>query len=313
MLENLLIYIASFVGIWVGAGYALSAVEHLSRSLRISSFIVSFLVLGFFTSVSELSVGINAILQKDPEIYVGNLIGASIVIFMMIVPLLAIVGNGLKINNGFQGFNLLLSMIVIAAPVVLAADGVIDRIDSLISIVLYFFLVFCIQMRRGILEKVNNISKAQTVKVIKELLKIIFGIGIIFISSKFVVEKTLYFSQILHISPFLISLLFIAIGTNIPELSFVLRSMFMKSNQIAFGDYVGSAAFNTFLFGFLTLMYGQSVYLTNSYFISLLFLIAGLLAFYFIAKTRHMISRIEGIFLLMIYIIFLIVEVVIHL
>lgn len=312
MVENLVIYILGFAGIWIGSGLAITSVERVSKVLKLSSFAVSFLILGFFTSVSELSVGINSVIKNDPEIYVGNLIGASIVIFMMIVPLLAIASNGLKINREFQGFNLLVSMLVIAAPGILAIDGQVDRIDSLISVVLYLFLLICIQMKRGIFQNVRTVSKLQSIRISRELIKIIAGIAIIFIASKFVVTQTLYFSEILNISPFLISLLFIAIGTNIPELSFVVRSMFMKNNQVAFGDYVGSAAFNTFLYGFLTLLYGQTVNLSNSYNVSLLFLLAGLATFYFLARTQHNISRIEGFLLLMIYIGFLLVELIIH-
>ena len=310
MLENFIIYVASFVGIWIGAGLAIKSVEKLSRSLRISSFIVSFLVLGFFTSVSELSVGVNAVMVNDPEIYVGNLIGASLVIFLMIIPLLAIGANGLKINQGFQGLNLLVSVIVIAAPAILSMDGKIDRFDSIIAIILYFFLVICIQTKKNLLESVANLKKSQSTKLLRELVKIILGIIIIFIASRFIVDQTLYFSKALQISPFLISLLLISIGTNIPELSLTVRSIFMKNNQIAFGDYVGSAAFNTFLFGLLTLVYGKPVYLTNSYFGSLLFLGAGLLIFYYLAKKDHVISRVDGLVLLLIYVAFLLVEIV---
>jgi cation:H+ antiporter len=312
MLEHLLIYLLSFFIIWIGAGLAIKSVERLSRSLKVSSFAVSFLVLGFFTSVSELSVGINAVVANDPEIYVGNLIGASIVIFLMIIPLLAVCAKGLKVNHGFKGFNLFLSMLVIGAPVILSMDGKIDRFDSLISIISYFVLVVCIQMRKGLLERVDNFKQLRVARVVKELGKMIVGIVLIFFASKFVVDETLYFSTLLSVSPFLISLLLISIGTNIPELSLTVRTIFMKNNQVAFGDFVGSAAFNTFLFGALTLIYGKTVYLTHNYLVSLFFLISALFIFYYFARKDHEITRGEGIILLLIYTAFLFVEIIMH-
>jgi len=312
MLPHILIYILSFVGIWIGSGLAIGSVERLSRILRVSSFAVSFLVLGLFTSVSELSVGVNAVLGNDPEIYVGNLIGGSIVIFMLIIPLLAITGNKIKITTEFQGFNLPASLVVIALPVILAMDGRIGRTDSIIALSLFGFLVFAVQTKRGLFERIKSINSKSSIKVGKELLRIVFGVAVIFIASRFVVEQTMYFSQLLEVSPFLISLLFIAIGTNIPELSFVVRSAFMRSNQVAFGDYVGSASFNTFLLGILTLMYGKPVLLTNSYLVSLSFLVVGLLVFYYFARTKNSISRLEGFALLVIYILFLLTELFIH-
>jgi cation:H+ antiporter len=312
MISNVLIYLLSFIGIWIGSGLAIGSVERVSKILRISSFAVSFLILGLFTSVSELSVGVNSILGNDPEIYVGNLIGASIVICMLVVPLLAITGNSIRISPEFRGFNLPVSLVVIALPVILAMDGRVGKIDSIIALSLFGFLVVTIQTKKSLLERIKSISVRSRVKVGKEVLRIVFGVATIFAASKFVVEQTVYFSELLGVSPFLISLLLIAVGTNVPELSFIFRSLFMKNNQVAFGDYVGSASFNTFFLGILTLIYGKPIYLTNSYLVSLLFLVFGLSAFYYFARTKNTISRVEGLVLLGIYLLFLSVEIYIH-
>lgn len=312
MITHVLIYVLSFIGIWIGSGLAIKSVERLSQSLRLSSFAVSFLVLGLFTSISELSVGVNSILENDPEIYVGNLIGASIVLFMLIVPLLAIVGNSIRITPELQGFNLPASLVVIALPVILAMDGRVGRTDSIIAMVLFGFLMVSVQSKRGLLQKVKGLNPKSGVKVGKELLRILFGVVVIFIASKFVVEQTVYFSQILQVSPFLISLLLIAVGTNVPEVSLVVRSAFLRNHQVAFGDYIGSAAFNTFLLGILTFFYGKPVLLTNSYTVSLLFLIVGLIVFYYFARTKNTISRLEGLMLLGLYMLFLFTEITLH-
>ncbi|MFO0703609.1 MAG: hypothetical protein U0525_02700 [Patescibacteria group bacterium] len=309
---HLVVYAVSFLAIWVGAGLAIKSVEEISKSLKLSTFAVSFLVLGFFTSISEFSVGVNSVLQNDPEIFVGNLIGASIVIFLFIVPLLAITGKNLNIGQEFRGFNLLLSLIVISLPSLLAIDGSISMMDALILIIIYLFLVLSIQSKKGIFGHIKDIRKSKRQLLGKDISKIVIGIFMIFVASRFVVVETEYFAKILNVSPFLVSLLIISIGTNIPELSFVVRSLFMRNHQVAFGDYVGSAAFNTFLMGFLSIMYGKAVSLTNSYLVSLSFLSIGLTAFYFFAKSKHSISRTEAIILLLIYCAFLMLEIIIH-
>ncbi len=311
MLPHLIIYALAFIGIWIGSGLAIGAVERLSKILKISSFAVSFVILGLLTSVGELSVGINSIIRDDPEIYVGTLIGASIVIFMLIIPLLAITGNSIKISPEFRGFNLLASLVVIALPVVLVMDGQLGKADSFVAMALFGFLVIAVQSKKGLLERVKINSRAN-VRVWKELLRIVFGIATIFVGSKFVVEQTEYFSYALQLSPFVLSLLLISIGTNIPELSFVIRSAFMKNNQVAFGDYIGSAAFNTFLLGMLTVLYGRPVVLTNNYLISLSFLLVGLFAFYYFARSKNTITRLEGLLLLALYAVFLAVELYVH-
>ena len=81
---------------------------------------------------------------------------------------------------------------------------------------------------------------------------------------------------------------------------------------MAFGDYIGSAAFNTFLFGALALWYGKTIVLTNSYLVSVLVLTVGLILFYFFSKSKRSISRLEGLSLLLLYFLFIIVELAIH-
>lgn len=309
MLTNLLLYLLAFVGIWIGAGIAIHSVEKLSQTLKLSSFAVSFLILGLFTSVSEFSVGVNSIFENDPEIFVGNLIGASIVIFMMIVPLLAITSSSLKISPDFRNHNLPLALFTIATPTLLVLDGVVSRIDSFVSMGIYLFLVFNVQKKKGFFESLLRRNTLDKKQVLHHLSKIILAVGIIFLASNVVVHQTIYFSELLKISPFLISLLFISIGTNIPELSFVVRSAFLKSNQVAFGDYVGSASFNTFLLGLLTLIYNKPIYLNNNYLSSLIFLLVGLVAFYLFARSKNVINRREGLILLLIYVAFLLSEI----
>lgn len=313
MLGHLLLYAASFAGIWVGAGLAIKSVEKLSHTLRLSSFIVSFLVLGFFTSISELSVGVNAALQNEPGIFVGNLIGASIVLFLLVIPLLAIVGHDIVISKEVRGQNLILPLLVVATPVLLSMDGTVNKTDAVIAVFLYVISALVIQNRRGFAKNVATLAKSKTYSIGMELAKIACGALLIFFSSKIVVLQTEYFAHLLGLSEFFISLMVIGIGTNLPELSLIVRSLFMKSNQVAFGDYLGSASFNSFLYGLLALWYGRPITLNNSYSVSLAFLIVGLILFYLFAKSKHTISKSEALVLFGLYLAFVSIELFTHL
>src|SRR4030042_5741949 len=98
-------YFLSFFVIWYGAGLIISAVDKISKKSNISKFAVSFFILGLLTSTPELAVGINSIADHDPEIFVGNLLGGIIVIFLLIVPILAIMGNGIKLAHQLNSKN----------------------------------------------------------------------------------------------------------------------------------------------------------------------------------------------------------------
>lgn len=313
MLGHILIYAAAFIGIWVGAGMAITSVEKLAHKLRLSSFLVSFLVLGFFTSISEFSVGVNAVLSDDPGIFVGNLIGASIVLFLMVIPLLAITGGAITINKEVRGQNLILPLVVVAIPVLLSFDGVVNRTDAIIAVTLFTLSALVLEKRKGFVKNVATFAQFKNLSVAREFTKIVVGALIIYGASWVVVNQTEYFSKALGLTEFFISLMVIGIGTNLPELSLIVRSLFMKSNQVAFGDYLGSASFNSFLYGILTLWHGKPIMLNNSYAVSLGFLIVGLILFYIFAKSKHTISRFEALALFSLYIAFVAIEVFTHL
>lgn len=313
MVGHVLIYLLSFAGIWFGAGIAIRSVEKIAHKLRLSSFLVSFLILGLFTSISEVSVGVNAVLSDQPSIYVGNLIGASIVLFLLVIPLLAIIGHAITISKEVRGHHLILPLVVVAIPVLLSLDGVVSRVDAVIAVTMYVISALVLEQRKGFVKNAAKLAQFKNLSVAAELGKTVVGSLIIYGSSWVVVTQTHYFSELLGLSEFFISLMVIGIGTNLPELSLIVRSLFMKSNQVAFGDYLGSAAFNSFLYGILTLWYGKPIHLNNSYAVSLGFLIAGLILFYMFAKSKHSISKLEAVGLFSLYIAFVLVEVFTHL
>ena len=307
MINHLIIYLTSFLGVWVGSGITVKSVEKISKKLKTSSFLVSFILLGLFTSIGEISVGVNSLIKDTPEIFVGNLVGASIVIFMLIIPLLAIVSKSIHITPEFRGFNLPASLVVVALPALTVMDGKITKIDSYLTIGLFIFLLISIQSKKNLIKQAQKIANSKS-KISRDFLKMLFGILVIFTSSYFIVEQTVYFANILKVSPFIISLLITSLGTNIPEFSLIIRSVIIKNNQVAFGNYVGSASFNSLIMGILSLIYGKNLILSNSYFISLVFLIINLILFYRFAKTKNTISVKEGLILLTLYLIFVVIE-----
>jgi len=139
---------------------------------------------------------------------------------------------------------------------------------------------------------------------------IILGIIMVLVSSNYLVEKTILFGQILRISPFVISLIVLSLGTNLPELSLAIKSVVSRKKEVAFGDYVGSAAANTSLMGGLTLLNGGEVTVVNHFIRPFIFALGGLMLFFFFSRSRNNISRQEGLILLLVYIIFLISEMV---
>lgn len=301
----LLLFILSFVGIWFGAGLIVNSVDHFARRLRISAFTVSFFVLGILTSIPEFSVGLTALSENKPEVFVGNLIGGIPVIFFLIIPLLAILGHSINLRHSLKSSHLLLSLSVVILPTVAALDGKITMVEGVVMILAYIVLFIVIEIRKGVLDNEENQMLSLKRYSFKDLLIILFGVGLVFISSHTIVENTLYFADILDVSPFYISILFLSLGTNLPELSIALRSVFSGNKDVAFGDYIGSAAANTFLFGIFTLLSGGEVLSVSNFSYTFIILLVGLTFIYYVARTKRRITSRDAYLLLILYAIFL--------
>lgn len=308
MIPGLFLYLVAFFVIWLGSGLIIHSIDKIARQLKLSSFAISFFILGILTSIPEAALGFSAIADKQPEIFVGTLLGGVVVIYLLVIPILAILGKGIPINHGLSKRNLILTLAVTLAPSVLVLDKKVTNAEGLILILLYILLFYIIQQKKGLLDKDRtDIFKLKAYSLL-DLAKVVLGIGLVFVSSQFIVNQTIIFSQIFSIPTFYISLVILSFGTNLPELSLAVRSILSGKKDIAFGDYLGSAAANTLLFGFFTLLNVGEVITVNNFFVTFIFIATGLTLFYFLSNSKNEISVKEGFYLLVLYLLFVIIE-----
>ncbi len=308
LLSGIISYIAYLAALWFGAGLIIRCVEKIAHRLHLSPFIVSFTLLGLLTSIPETAVGLTAVIEHKPEIFVGNLIGGVAIIFLLLIPLLAITAGRITISHQLSRFDLLAALFVTALPSLFTVDGRITRSEGLIMVVLYGFLMYGLNRRSGMLKAKPKKALNYHAYSLMDLLKIALGVGVVIIASHGVVQQTIYFANIFHISSFYISLFALSLGTNLPELSLAVGAITMGKKDIAFGDYLGSAAANTLLFGLCTLFSGGVVLTTNHFLLTFGFIAGGLGLFYYFISSRSDIMRREGLVLLTLYILFMIAE-----
>jgi cation:H+ antiporter len=303
-------YIVSFLIIWYCSGIIIKSIENLAHRFKISPFTMSFFVLGLLTSIPEFSIGINSIINKTPDIFVGDLLGASLIIFIFIIPLLAVFGGGVKLVHQLSENNLIFSLLVVAAPVFLIADNVLTRTEGVFLILIYIILFYFIEKKQGLMGL--HIPKKELFfkNISLDAVELLLASLVIFLASRYIVTQTVYFSTQLKVSEFIISLIVLSIGTNLPEISLAVKSIINGKNEIALGDYLGSAAANSLFFGIFTLFNGKRVYL-NIYSFRIMFLtLLGLGAFFVFARSKRDISKKEGLILLSIYLLFIVWQII---
>lgn len=305
---NLLLYSISFVLIWFGSGLIISAASKFSKRLKLSPFAFSFIFLGILTSTPEFSVGLQAVADHRAEVFVGNLLGGIVALFLVVIPVLAVFGNGLSLKHELDHKMLLVAIGVIAAPSLLVLDKRVTNVEGVFLIVAYFILLYFVQRKDGIFDKNNERLLDVKAYSYKDIFKILLGLVVVFAASNIIVDKTLYFAQIFNISAFYISLIVVALGTNLPELSLAIRSVISGKKEIAMGDYIGSAAVNTFLFGLFTILHNGEVLTISNFIVTFAFIAMALGLFYLFFHTQNFISRKNGFVLLFLYVLFVILE-----
>jgi len=309
ILINAFFYFGSFFLIWYASGIIISSLSRFTDRLKMSSFAVSFFVLGIMTSIPEFAVGISSIIEKKPGIFIGNLLGASLTVFILIIPLLAIFGNGVKMIHQLTPDNLIFALLVVAAPTFLIADNVLTRTESIFLIILYLILFYYIERKSGLFANDKKAKRIDKKHIVEDLLELGLAGIIVFVTSRYIVGQTVYFSEMLSVSPFLVSVIALSLGTNLPELSLALRSVIEGKREVALGDYLGSAAANTLFFGIFTLLNGSRISIELYSYKTMVMMLFGLGLFYYFSRSKQDISRREGKILLLVYVVFVLVEV----
>lgn len=306
---NVVLYLVSLFAIWLGAGLIIKSVEKFSHRLHISPFLISFVILGLLTSIPETAVGITAIVDKTPQIFVGNLLGGTMVLFLLIIPLLAVLGNGISINHNLNSKNLLSLLGIIALPGLFAIDQKLTTIEGLILIACYALVINYIHKNQVIETQPENILGLKLYSIV-DLAKVAIGIGIVFISSQVIVSQTIFFASLINVPSFYLSLIILSLGTNLPEISIAVRAILSGKKEVAFGNYLGSATANTLLFGTFTVFNNNQILIQDSFVMTFVFILLGLGTFYYFSKSKKDISNKEGRILLSIYALFVIYEIV---
>ncbi len=286
-------------------------------------------ILGFFTTIPELAVGINAINNDIGEVSLGNIWGGIIVLFTLILGTAIVFNQKIK-TDGKLNF-VLPSFIYIMFSIFLAYFGRLSWREGIILIVFYFLLVY-IKFIRGrpspkdkdfsasdletkltFKQKIIGIIKHWHHNYKKEINVSFLALIVILFSSYLIVNQSEVLLNYFRISPFIVGILLFSVGTNLPELTITIRSAFKKAGELSFGHLVGAATNATAILGVLALFHDFTVPINLSFIILsiVIFLVLTIVLIFYLTKKSF--DKWEGYTLLGIYFAFIAYQVIIGL
>ncbi len=308
---NLVLFAISFALLIVSGDLAVKLLSRVAALLRMKDFVLGFFLVGFGTSLPELFVGITSAFEGNPVLSLGNVIGSNIVNLTLILGVLVVLGRGLRVGRRTAKRDMVFMLLISSLPVFLLLDGSLSRVEGLALL-----LAFAIYLFRTMNDS-NSFSlgggyrkiKDAGIKGTKDMLLLAASFAALLLSADFVVKFGVALALDLNVSVMLVGLIAVAFGTSLPELVFSVRAAAAKKGGMALGNLAGSGVVNsTVVLGATSairpIVADYLLFVTSATFmIVVMFLVVA------IAERRGGFSARDGVMLVMLYALFMAIEV----
>lgn len=288
----------------------------IAKALEWSSFLVALVLMAFATSLPELFVGLSSAFHKIPQLSFGNVIGANILNLTLGIAVVVLVAGGLKIQKGIARRDALFTSFIAFLPILLMLDGQVSRVDGivlLLALALYLKRLFGQKER---LVKVFNDKFERDWTQFKLFLKdvaIFFaGMGLLLLSAEGVVRSARFFAGAINLPLVVTGIIFVSLGTVLPELTFGVKAIAMGHREMALGNFMGTVVVNsTLILGVVSLISPLKIPNFSPYFVGILFTVIIALIFAAFIRTDFKITKKEALALLGIYVLFVVSQLLI--
>jgi len=310
LLVNLILFLFSLFILIKSAEYTVRFASRIARVFRISEFIVSFFLISIISCFPEATVSIISSFNGVPEFGLGALLGSNVADLCLVFGLVAVFSkNGITVKSAILKNNLLY-LFLLLVPIILGLDGHFSRADGILLVLCgaAFFVTLSFQSRM-FTKKFNH---AKNHRWIMNLFLLILCLAFLIASAYFTVDFGVLLANELQIPAVLIALTLVSIGTCMPELVFSLKAVRSGHDGLALGDLLGTVIIDaTIIIGILALISPFNFNPNIIYFTGLTMFFASGLVILFI-KSEKVLSRKEGVYLLIVYVLSLIMEFVIN-
>ena len=304
MLNSLFIFIVALFLVIKGAAFSTKYAANLAENFRLSKYTTGFIIVAIISILPETLISINAALEGVPSFGLATLFGSNIAdLSLIFAGLVFLTGHGLKIEGKVIKSNRLYPFLLLL-PLILGLDGFFSRIEGL-SLIVAGAIFYLMAFKNGAEESIISPTNGSR---LKNLLFLLGGMTMLLAGSHFVVTSASDLAILFGVSPILIGMLIVGLGTTMPEFFFALKSVRKHENSLAVGDILGTVlADATIVVGILALVNPFSFPVKIIYITGLFMLTASFILFYFMKSERY-ISKKEAWLLFLFWTFFVLIE-----
>lgn len=308
-----MLFVLGFVFLIKWADVLVEWASSIAKKFKVSDLVIWLTIVAIGTSAPELVVNIMASIKWSAGIAIWNVLGSNISNILLILWISAII-YPISVKKATTFKEIPFSLLAVLVLWFVANDVIIDwasfswitRIDWLV--LLSFFAIFMYYVF-GIAKSEKDLPEEVNVKKMslwKSVLFIILWLIWLTLGWQWIVDGAIHIAKIFGMSETVIWLTIVAVGTSLPELATCVVAAMKKKSDIAIWNIIWSNIFNIFWILWLSAVINPlpfNVWLDRDV---LMVIFATILLFIFILiwKKDSTIVKIEGIIMLVIYVVY---------
>ncbi|MDK2867637.1 MAG: cation:H+ antiporter [Clostridiales bacterium] len=309
----ILVGVISLFSLGKGADILVDHAVSVSQHFNIPKAIIGATIISLGTTLPEASVSVLAAVQGVPDLALGNAIGSIIVDTGLIVGIVSQISplpidiNAIRFQSWTQ---LAVGVLIVVFSLPFWHPGSVGNISQWMGIVM--LLMLAAYLYRSMKQSGSTAYQAEEIvtseNIILDFVLIVVGIAIVIIASKVLIPSVEVLALRAGIPQSVIAATLVAFGTSLPELTTAIKSVTKGHSDLALGNIMGADILNVlFVVGAAATVTKEGLVVpSNFYSIHLPFLMIILVLFrIFTLNSGDRISRMEGMVLLVCYIIYL--------
>ncbi|MBI3074759.1 MAG: sodium:calcium antiporter [Parcubacteria group bacterium] len=306
-------FFVSLFAMFYAGGMIPRAIGGLALILRLSQFVTAFFLVSFATSIPELFVGISSVIQNVSALSLGNILGSNLLNITLKVGLIVLIAGAVSSEGKVSSQNFWLVAVLSILPIFLGLDGMLSRIDGLILLTAFGLYIGKVFKDGEYFHKHKEVLAPEprglrsSAHIAKHIYLFLAGSSLLLASSFLLIWSSkeivgAYFDS----NFFLFGILFLAVGTQLPDFIFGVRASQNGQGSAMLGNTFGAMAYNAAgIVGLVALLRPISVGSPQNLLeIAALLLVSFALVHFFI-YTKRKITRPRALMLVLVYLIFL--------
>lgn len=295
--------------------YAIKYASNLAHFLKLPKYVIGFIVVAVISIMPETFIAINSALDGIPSFGLGTLFGSNVADLTLVFAIIifSTIG-GIRVSSKILESNKWYPFFI-ALPIFAGIDGYYSRPEGVFLIAagaVFYYLTLKNNHRECSAVEENNSHSHNTKHGLKNFGYLLLSMAILLFGANLTVKYGVSFAQFIKVSPILIGMFVVGVGTTLPELIFSLKAVKHKDNCLALGDVLGTVISDaTIAVGIVALISPFAFPQRIIYITAMFMFLASILLFHFMRSGRILTKK-EAILLFFFYAIFVIVEYIVN-